>query len=47
MKYDKKKMNQEIKRCFSELYNIRFCQDFVNINMKWLCFCKNSSEINY
>ena len=34
-------MNNEIKRIYSNIANIRDFQDFVNLNIKWLCFCRD------
>ena len=34
-------MNRETRQIYLNLYNIRFFQDFVNANIKWLCYCNN------
>ena len=37
-------MNQEMEKRYCILENIKFLQDFVNVNLKWLCFCTSNSK---
>ena len=31
-------MNKEMRQNDSKIYNMEILQDFVNVNIKWLCF---------
>ena len=31
-------MNKEMTQIYSKIYNMKILQDFVNVNIKWLCF---------
>ena len=31
-------MNKEMTQIYSKIYNTEILQDFVNVNIKWLCF---------
>ena len=37
-------MNNEMKSVYSNIVNICDFQDFVNLNIKWLCFCNNTDK---
>ena len=40
-------MNEDTRQIYFKLYNICFFQDFVNLNIRWLCYCLDKSKENF
>ena len=46
-KFFLKNMNEDTRQIYFKLYNICFFQDFVSLNIRWLCYCLDKSKENF